>query len=319
MTRLAWCAALKPNVSGIATNVVLFSQHGARLVHHYRVYGEYVSHSSLRGTFMAKLSEFMNRACAEARSVAKRGRDSSTESVRRRVVRHRHPSSLTHRTADHDPPARKAARAVASASHPSSLTHRTADHDPPARKAARAVAPATSPLEPYSPHGRPRPSGPESCTGCGVCYVTPRALLTARQTTTLRPRKLHGLWCLLRHPSSLTHRTADHDPPGPESCTICGVCYVTPRALLTARQTTTLRPGKLHGLWRLLRHLMTPSFPLCRCHRCPSDLCAHFHQTGVAAATAFRHTRYHSDTGTRTATIPAIPIVTGVTVIDPLL
>ena len=253
--RLAWCAALKPNVSGIATNVVLFSQHGARLVHHYRVYGEHVSHSSLRGTFMT---------CAEARSVAKRGRDSSTESVRRRVVRHRHPSSLTHRTADHDPPARKAARAVASASHPSSLTHRTADHDPPARKAARAVAPDTSPLEPYSPHGRPRPSGPESCMGCGVCYVTPRALLTARQTT-------------------------------------------------------TPRPGKLHGLWRLLRHLMTPSFPLCRCHRCPSDLCAHFHQTGVAAATAFRHTRYHSDTGTRTATIPVIPIVTGVTVIDPLL
>ena len=152
-----------------------------RLVHHYWVYGEYVSHSSLLGTFMAKLSEFMNRACAECQCpnmVWTR----VPSPVRRRVIRHCHPSGLTHRTA-----------------------------------------------------------------------------------------------------------------------------------------TTTLRPGKLHGLWRLLRHLMTPSFPLCRCHRCPSGLCAHFHQTGVAVATAFRHTRYHSDTGTCTAAIPVIPIVTGVTVIDPLL
>ena len=42
--QLEWCAALMPNVSGIATDAVLFSQHGAWLAHHYRVDDEYVSH-----------------------------------------------------------------------------------------------------------------------------------------------------------------------------------------------------------------------------------------------------------------------------------
>ena len=77
-TRTAWNAELKQNVSGISTDVVLFSEHGAHLVHHYQVYGNCASHGSLRGTFMAKLTDFTNRACAEARSVAKRGRDSIT-------------------------------------------------------------------------------------------------------------------------------------------------------------------------------------------------------------------------------------------------
>ena len=35
-----------------------------------------------------------------------------------------------------------------------------------------------------------------------------------------------------------------------------------PSGLLTARQTTILWPGKLQVLWHLLRHLMTPMFPL---------------------------------------------------------
>ena len=38
VTQTAWNAALKPKVSGVATDVMLFSQHGARLVHRYRVY-----------------------------------------------------------------------------------------------------------------------------------------------------------------------------------------------------------------------------------------------------------------------------------------
>ena len=70
--------SLKPNMSGIFTHVMLFSEHGAQLVHHYRVYGDCVSHGSLCGTSMATLTDFTNRACAEPRSVAKRGRDSST-------------------------------------------------------------------------------------------------------------------------------------------------------------------------------------------------------------------------------------------------
>ena len=44
VTRAAWKAALKSKVSGISTNAALFSEHGAQLVHHYRVI---VSHMHL--------------------------------------------------------------------------------------------------------------------------------------------------------------------------------------------------------------------------------------------------------------------------------
>ena len=60
---------------------------------------------------MAKLSDFTNRACAEARSVAKCGRDSSIESGSS-------PLGPTRRPPDDDPPAQKAARSVASARSP---------------------------------------------------------------------------------------------------------------------------------------------------------------------------------------------------------
>ena len=42
VTRTAWNASLEPTVSGIATDIMLFSQHGAQLVPQYRVYGGYV-------------------------------------------------------------------------------------------------------------------------------------------------------------------------------------------------------------------------------------------------------------------------------------
>ena len=54
---------------------MLFGENGARLVHHYRVFGECVLHSLLRGSAMADLLQFTNRACSDARSAAKRGRD----------------------------------------------------------------------------------------------------------------------------------------------------------------------------------------------------------------------------------------------------
>ena len=60
VTRTAWSVVLKPNVSGISTDMVLFNEHGAQLVHHYRVYGNCVYHGSLRGTCMAKLTDFTN-------------------------------------------------------------------------------------------------------------------------------------------------------------------------------------------------------------------------------------------------------------------
>ena len=105
-------------MSGIATDVMFFSQHGAQLVHRYRVYGDYVPHLSLRGTFMARLSDFTHRACAEARLVAKRGWDASAESVSSPSHPAQSPLGPTHHTPDHVPPARKAARAAASATSP---------------------------------------------------------------------------------------------------------------------------------------------------------------------------------------------------------
>ena len=105
--RIVCSAAWKPNVSGISTDLVLYSEHGAQLVHHYRVYCDCISHGSLSGTFMAKLTDFTNRACAETRSLAKCGRDSSTEpgSLLSRTA----PSPLgpTHHTPDDDPSAGK--------------------------------------------------------------------------------------------------------------------------------------------------------------------------------------------------------------------
>ena len=95
-----WTVALKPNASGIATDVVLFSQHGARLVHHYRVYGEYVSHSSLHGTFMAKLSG-VHEPGLNTGLYLRPGRwpnvvgNCVMSPVHRRVIRHRRPKSCT--------------------------------------------------------------------------------------------------------------------------------------------------------------------------------------------------------------------------------
>ena len=66
--------AVKSNISGISTDVVLFSEHGAQLVNHYRVFGDCVAHASLRGSFMIDLLFFTNRACAEAQWVTKRSR-----------------------------------------------------------------------------------------------------------------------------------------------------------------------------------------------------------------------------------------------------
>ena len=97
---------------------MLFGQHGARLVQRYRVYRDYVPHLSLRGTFMANLSDFAHRACNEAHSVTKRGRDSSTESVSSPRRPAQSPLGPTCCTPDHVPPARKAARATVSATSP---------------------------------------------------------------------------------------------------------------------------------------------------------------------------------------------------------
>ena len=147
-------------MSGIATDIMLFSQHRARLVHPYRVYGDCVPHHSLRGSFMSRLSDFTHWAC---------GRDSSTESISWPVRSALMPLGPAHRTPDHAPLAWKVAHAVTSApssddavtssgptptSPPATTSplpigpaHRTLDHASPARKATRAATSITSPDE----------------------------------------------------------------------------------------------------------------------------------------------------------------------------
>ena len=81
VTRAAWHRALKPQVSGVSTDVVmvvLFSEHGSSLVHHYRVFGRSAAHASLRGTFMTKLRVSTVRADAEAKWEASRAPNKTT-------------------------------------------------------------------------------------------------------------------------------------------------------------------------------------------------------------------------------------------------
>ena len=102
---------------------------------------------------MAKLMDFTNRACDEARSVAKRGRDSNAgpgSSSSLPSLSHLGPM---HRTVDDDPPARKAARAVASATPPD--------------VAAVSFSP-TSPLPLGSARRAPAHSRPDWSTGVSV-------------------------------------------------------------------------------------------------------------------------------------------------------
>ena len=74
VTRSAWNTALKTNVSSISTDMVLLSEHGAQLVHHYRVFGDCVLHGS--------------------RSVAKRAGTRVMDPVRHQVDRLRRPLGL---------------------------------------------------------------------------------------------------------------------------------------------------------------------------------------------------------------------------------
>ena len=217
VTRVAWSAVLMPNVSGITTDVVLFSEHGARLVHHYRVYGDCVSLSSLRGTFMANWSEFTNRACSEALSVAKGGRDSSTESG----------SSGTF-----------------------------------ARRACL-------------PHVRPRPSG---------------------------FGKLSGLWLLLHH--LLT-------PTFP----LCRYLHCPARSLLARSSTQDESSSVGTSAEASVAEYSAPPAPI-------SVRPAATDPNGVTATPAFCHTGFCSDTGYRTAALgrnPVVPIVAVVPVVDPWL
>ena len=116
---------------------------------------------------MSKQSDYTYRACTEACSAAKCGRDSCTESHMSPVRPARLPLGLAHHMPDHALPARKAARAATSATSPdhasSVLTltflpaqmsplplgpvHRAPDDFSPARMVPRATTSVTSPVE----------------------------------------------------------------------------------------------------------------------------------------------------------------------------
>ena len=65
VTRAVWRKAMKSHVSGMSTDVLLFSERCASLVHHYRVFARNAAHTSLRGKFMAGLRSFIEHAEAE--------------------------------------------------------------------------------------------------------------------------------------------------------------------------------------------------------------------------------------------------------------
>ena len=115
-----------------------------------------------------------------------------------------------------------------------------------------------------------------------------------------------------------------------------------PSGLLTVHRATILRPGKLLGLWSLLRCLISPTFPMSRFLRWPSGLLAerrlalfrpgqprrmNHHQSEPRLmfpllSTVLRHTGFHSANGYCTVALgrdPVVPIVAGIPVVDPLL
>ena len=59
--RQTWCDALNPRISGVSMDVLLFSECGAPLIHHYRVFGRGVSYISLRGSYITNLRTFITK------------------------------------------------------------------------------------------------------------------------------------------------------------------------------------------------------------------------------------------------------------------
>ena len=62
-----WSKALRPEISGIAVDVMLFRESGRKLVHKYRVYRDPLPHPALREGRISKLILLANRAMAVAK------------------------------------------------------------------------------------------------------------------------------------------------------------------------------------------------------------------------------------------------------------
>ena len=64
VTRSVWLHALRPDVSGIAVDALLFHEAGRRLVHHYRIYRDPFPHPALRDGVISRLLSCVCRAMA---------------------------------------------------------------------------------------------------------------------------------------------------------------------------------------------------------------------------------------------------------------
>ena len=62
--REVWTDALKPCNSGISTDLLLFSELGHALAHHYRVFQRGAAHVSLRRDYLTRLRVFVSQATA---------------------------------------------------------------------------------------------------------------------------------------------------------------------------------------------------------------------------------------------------------------
>ena len=59
--RQMWCDALNPRISGVSTDVLLFSGCGAPLIHHCQVFAKGILHISLRGSYITKPRTFITQ------------------------------------------------------------------------------------------------------------------------------------------------------------------------------------------------------------------------------------------------------------------
>ena len=74
VSRERWSTILRSSFSGIVTDALMFSWIGVPLVHRYRVFARAGTHVAFRGTYMARLRNFLNAADAACLKSCKRHR-----------------------------------------------------------------------------------------------------------------------------------------------------------------------------------------------------------------------------------------------------
>ena len=72
VSRNIWRKALRLTISGVSTDALLFSRYGILFVHRYRVFSRYGTHTSLRGSYMTRLRDFLEQAYAESQTLRNR-------------------------------------------------------------------------------------------------------------------------------------------------------------------------------------------------------------------------------------------------------